>query len=206
LRDWTALIRSNVPKYNVRSISQEFNKEPTRSLCSEQSYNVFLREEKRIVQSGEIENFATHYSCPNYSPPHNEKWLLISSAILQSQFTCDWCSWILSINARGKCSCGKCLHRIRSNENFLFLIERFIMRLTSRDELHQHFCRKSKCDTLRRFHLCYTVKNLPSKKWQWNRYRINVDFNNFIESTSIGCRFRYHFSLGKAHYYTFKRK
>lgn len=56
-------------RYDVGSISQEFNKEPARSLCSERSCNVFSGKEKRIVQSGEIGNSAAHYSCPSYSPP-----------------------------------------------------------------------------------------------------------------------------------------
>lgn len=79
-------------RYDVGSISQEFNKEPARSLCSERSCNVFSGKEKRIVHRSR-ERLGILQRIIRARVIHrrnNEKWLLISSAsIPQSQFTRD---------------------------------------------------------------------------------------------------------------------
>lgn len=70
LHDWTARGPAlKASRNDVGSISQEFNKEPTRSLCSEQLCNVFSG--KKSASPGRergVGNSAAHYSCPSYSP------------------------------------------------------------------------------------------------------------------------------------------
>jgi len=69
----------NAPRYDVGSISQEFNKEPVRSLCSEQSCNVFSGKEKRASSGQERLGILQRIIRARViHRRNNEKWLLIS--------------------------------------------------------------------------------------------------------------------------------
>jgi len=79
LRDWTARARAERSEVWRRSISQEFNKEPVRSLCSEQSCNVFSGKEKRASSGRERLGILQRIiRAQVIHRRNNEKWLLIS--------------------------------------------------------------------------------------------------------------------------------